>query len=135
MVFFLAVGHARLSVFANSVQYWESALQTTADRGTAIENVAIAYYDVSRFEDAERACREALSFRANNPHVHMLMGFILKAQSRDTEAARSLNRALKLKPDLLEAWEALAQVQDRLGDAGGASDSRRQALKLRGERG
>jgi len=134
VLFFLVLGQLRLPVFANNVNYWHSAVTTSPDPGTALENLAIGYYEARRLEEAEATARRALAHQPNDPEVHRLMGVILGALKRDHEAARALERAVEIKPDLALAWDELARVHERLGNASAAAEARERAAKSRRRR-
>src|SRR4029077_16416016 len=61
--------------------------------------------------------------------VHLELGIALAESGRAREAIPALRRALLLKPDLPDAWRALADQLDAQGDAEGADQARARFLE------
>jgi tetratricopeptide (TPR) repeat protein len=61
--------------------------------------------------------------------AHLELGFALGRARRGEEAIGALRRAVRLKPDLPDAWRALGDHLTIVGDAEGADDAYAQSIK------
>jgi tetratricopeptide (TPR) repeat protein len=70
------------------------------------------------FEPAKTQLKTALSLKPDFAEAHLQMGIIAQAEGNLQEAARSLEKAVGANPDLPTPHYRLAQVYQRMGDAG-----------------
>ncbi|HEX2330214.1 MAG TPA: tetratricopeptide repeat protein [Candidatus Angelobacter sp.] len=68
------------------------------------------YLAVKRFPYAERAFRQALPARPQDPEVHLGLGQALLYQQKYGDAETELGRAIQLKPDFADAYDYLADA-------------------------
>jgi tetratricopeptide (TPR) repeat protein len=69
---------------------------------------------------AREQAQEILRIVPSQPSAWMLLGLALGRLERHDEALAALRRAVALRPDLPQAWRAIADRLDALGDRAGA---------------
>ena len=85
-----------------------------------LEQEAIAALAAGDLETAEDRFEEAIRLERDNPLLHLGLGVVAVEDDRDTDARRSLERALRLDPELTIARILLARMRYRNGDLFGA---------------
>jgi tetratricopeptide (TPR) repeat protein/predicted Ser/Thr protein kinase len=80
---------------------------------------------------AEAACQEALRLDPHVPEVLVTLGRVLLGTGRFEPAVKSLEQALELRHDDVEALRFLSIAHERLGDVQSAERVARQAIALR----
>ncbi len=63
---------------------------------------------------AERVFTRLVSAQPNKPQIHYLLGYLKAEQGRFEEASASINKAVTLDPDYLNAWKKLQDLQEHL---------------------
>lgn len=101
---------------------WKEAVNAlkrvvTADRGNgiAMANLAVAYQQQRKFNDAGKLMKRALEAAPMEPEVHVMHGRLLHAYGEMDKAANAYAHALQLNPQYSEAYRELGVL---LLDAG-----------------
>jgi len=88
----------QLSYWQNSVAIFSHALAVTRDNPIAANNLAAAYADRNRLEDALKLFRLAIEINDVNPLFRANIGDLLSRMGRHEEALENLNLAVTLDP-------------------------------------
>jgi predicted O-linked N-acetylglucosamine transferase (SPINDLY family) len=81
--------------------------------------------------EAERVCRSALAADPGNAEGWFLLGLACHYQRRSAEAADCYTRALRIRPDMIDAHNNLGSALREQGRAAEAENCFRQALRLK----
>lgn len=76
--------------------------------------------DQGRLEEARRGCEQSLQERGPDAELFALLGFLLAAEGKHTEAEEPLRKALYLDPTHEDALLLTAILRERSGDLRGA---------------
>jgi tetratricopeptide (TPR) repeat protein len=101
--------------FAASVRAFERVVEHDLNDARAHEDLARAYLEENRVDEAFRELVAACLIDPRDAEVHASVGRIHLIAGRDDDAALALGRAVALRPDLHEARYALATALTRLG--------------------
>lgn len=88
----------------------EVAIRHAPHEPSLIFSRANALGKLGKFEEAERAYREALARRPNNALYHVNLGVLYHRWSRRNDAADAYRRALAIDPEHRSARENLAKL-------------------------
>jgi len=88
----------------------------------------IALYGAGRYEDAEAAARSMTQTWPEHAPCWKLLGTIVAAQQRLTEALPLIRKSVALSPDDPEAFNSLGFIQQALSQEAEAETSFRRAL-------
>ena len=92
--------------------------------------VARAAYQSNDFAGAADAALVALAINDSDTDAWLLMGLSLAQRRRSSAAREALNQLLKLKPDHLEGWVHLAEVELADMKAEAAAAALKKAIEL-----
>jgi tetratricopeptide (TPR) repeat protein len=93
-------------------------------------DLAVAFVNEGRLEDASGAFRSALRLRPDDARALVNIGHTAYALGQSTEAIEHLRQALKHEPDNLSALRALVQIYRREGRLGEALEAAEEATRL-----
>jgi hypothetical protein len=116
----------RLQTFSSPIALWSDAIRLAEVRGyTTLRdrqycNRGMAYMDQRQFELALDDFANARRWNPKQPVAYLGEGQALFRLGRLEQAKVSLDTALLLKPDLLEALMARAEISRKLGDMNAA---------------
>jgi tetratricopeptide (TPR) repeat protein len=82
--------------------------------------------------EAERLAKEVLAKDGNHIEGHILMGSVLFAQDKKTEAFAELNRAIEIDPKRVESYLALARFHSLTNDLATAEAIYQRAISVNG---
>jgi len=99
--------------YEQAIEYSRRAALADRTKAAPLHNVAVANFNLGRFDEAEASIREALS-RDHNADSLRLLGLIQETQARTTDALQSYKEACELKPEYNEACLDLARLYNRL---------------------
>lgn len=119
--FLLATSLMALNRHADAEPVWRELLRLTPQDGRAHANLGVVLKNLRRYEEAIAAYRIAMVLTPDEAAVMNNMGLSLsQLGDRDEAAALWLRRAIRLKPDLADAWLNLGLVmrnQNRIEQA------------------
>lgn len=121
---------AALGRFAGGEAAHRRALALAPHSAAAHNNLAGLLRASGRAPEALEAVDQALACDAGRPAFHLNRGEILVALERPREAAESFTAALNLQPDYADAFFALGELWQRLGNHDGARFALRWYLAL-----
>ena len=105
-----------------SIAYFERALQHSPDFVPARKNLAMAEFDLGRYESAEANLREILAVPSARDQASMFLGMIASESGRHAQAVQLLADAGDLVSAQPRAQIAYARSLHRVGRAGRAND-------------
>lgn len=94
-------------------------------------NLGVSLDLLNRFEEAERAFREALAMAPDYALAWLNLGSARMNAGRHAAAVEALQRGLALRPDEAGSWVRLAHCQERAGQREAAVATLRIALRYR----
>ena len=135
----LRTDRARLADQANALLQQQRAseaeavlaqlLNTFPDDAEGLLLLGRLRYIQRRCPEAEAALRRHLIARTNSLNGMIQLGLALLCQEKWTNAAETLELAVRLKPDFGQAYNNLAVARSRAGDVPGAVRAWREALR------
>jgi tetratricopeptide (TPR) repeat protein len=123
----LANAYSKTGQSANAIPYYEEALRRRPSFPAAQRNYAAALISSGRVAAAVKALEAAGSEDAATLNA---LGAAYLEQSRLDQAVAALGRALRIDPDLTEAYVNLGTALSRKGDRGQAADAFRAAIRV-----
>ena len=93
-----------------AIRVLEDSLVQSPREPVLLNSLAVAYGRESRFADAEKLVRRALSVDEDSPLTWLNLGVCLQAQGRNDAAANAYRNALRLQPDFSRARVYLDQL-------------------------
>ena len=107
-----------------SIDYYQKALGAFPNNSVALENIALAFTDIGRFQEAKMSYDRALFLRPNDPKLffnfgsyHLLHGNVYFYTSKDStelhyrEAAKYMRKSLEIDPEHTRAKVTLEAVE------------------------
>ena len=124
-----------------SGKMFERAIEQDADYAPALAGLAMVYGTLYEWfgakEDdlakAERASRRALELTPGLAEAHVARGFTLSLSPRHDEAAQEFENAIRLNPNLFDAYYYFARVSFARGDVDRSAELFRKAAEVRQE--
>ncbi len=107
----------------------EALLERAPDLALAHEWLGLSLAGQGRLAEAAAALRRSLALDEQRPESHFNLALVL-LEGRPEEAARHLERAVELRPVLVEGWYRLADAYARLDNGSGAIAALRRALAV-----
>jgi len=101
---------------------WDSS--TFRDYSKAVEA-----YNRGNLKEARHLLESSIKDYPQNVLSHYLLARTLVRQGKDRKALKAFRNTLKLYPGLTEGWEAMGEVQERLGLWAEASDTYREMAR------
>lgn len=108
----LALAYSALGQTDSAIQHYEIAAKI-ADNTVVLTNLANAYVQAKRFDDAIKSYRQALLLDPNNPQAHCNLGWVLMQENKIEDAIPEFRRAIDLDPNLSTAKTDLEQALKR----------------------
>jgi tetratricopeptide (TPR) repeat protein len=102
------------SGWRDSESLWSWAVETDPECAICYNNLALAFMDQSRMQEAEAAFRRSLSLR-EHAITRNNLGGLLEVQGRPDEAEREYRHALRVNPDLRPALANLGELYVKQG--------------------
>ncbi len=101
--------------FQNAAAHYEGLMVKGEADGDVFNNLGNSYYKLGRYEDAERAYRNALSHSPNSALVSRNLGLTLAQSGKLNEAADLLSSYLELSPDDFQVAHLLGDIMFEKG--------------------
>lgn len=111
-----------LSIWRDPVVFAEHATRNAPNSARAWSNLALAYFQVGRREEAETALQRSMSFGPDDHHNFELMGLLLMDRGRRTEARSFFTRALAFGAPSASLLNHLGELEFADGAHGKAAD-------------
>ena len=115
-LFWLRLGNALIVAhrFAEARDYLQARVTPYCDP-VLLDFLGAAQRDAGDFDGAERSWRESARRAPNSLNPWMRLGVLAMTRTRHAEAAESLEKAVAIAPDLVEANYLLSQAYRHLG--------------------
>ena len=107
-LFYMWRTYERNKEWRDPVSFYESAIKYAPDSGRLHNNLAMAYSDKARIEDAVREYKEAITLGDYYPQTHFNLSNIYIAKGDYEGALRELKRSVEIDNNFLYAHESLA---------------------------
>jgi tetratricopeptide (TPR) repeat protein len=125
----LARGQLQLGRLDQVEETAQSILKRAPDLAVAHEWLGLSLAGRGRLEEATEALRRSLALDDSRPESHFNLALVF-LQAEPAEAAAHLERAVELRPVLVEGWYRLADAYLRLGRTDRALSALRQAVAI-----
>lgn len=116
--------------YGRGIELLEDACRQRPDLARAQYHLGAAYYSLRSYEKAEKALLAAESAAGEYPRLYFLLGKALWKNGKKDEAAEYFKKSLALKPDDVEAWYALALLEDERDDVDAALEATERVVGL-----
>ncbi len=91
--------HTQASYWQNSQSLWTRAIASTSDNAIAHTNLAEAFFNKGKMEEAIEQSQKALKIDPNQAVAHSALGLAFLQKKRLNEAVAHLQKAVELTPD------------------------------------
>jgi tetratricopeptide (TPR) repeat protein len=103
------------NAWADDERLWENTVQKNPQSGLAHFNLATAYFDQRRWDEAVAEYERAVLIKPDYPEAHYNIGNAYAAQGRRDAAIEQYRIAVRQKPDFTDAYINLAVTWHELG--------------------
>jgi tetratricopeptide (TPR) repeat protein len=103
---------------AEAVEAFQQSLKFNAQQGGLYFRLGESFFAQRNFADAAASYRDAIRRSPADAALHHYCGLALALSGRTAEAIAEFEQALRLRPDYLEASQALARARAELSRAG-----------------
>lgn len=110
--------------------YYQRAVAEDPSYGTVYNSEALAYLAHGDLDQAERECRRTLACNPEDVCAHYALGRIAAIRRQWASAIEHLHHAIRLSPQFLDAYRALAAALERAGRLKEAISACEKALVL-----
>ncbi len=125
--------NANVPDFDRQIAAHKAALEIDPNDRTSLNNLALAYRDIGRYEDAEAVARRAVEVD-HSWFAYGHLAFALAAQGRFAAADSALRELDRVTPGQPRGVIMQAELRSAQGDYAGADSILRNLIKARGER-
>jgi len=122
--------YARNFAWSDKVTLWEDVVKKSPDKIRPHYNLAEAYQEQGRLDDAVREYRTAINLRPDLVEPHFNLGLVYRKQGRFDDAVREYLMVIKLRPDFADAHTNLGAAYDRQRRFEDAIKEHQTAIKL-----
>ena len=134
VLFTLGLIQAELGNYERAAQIFENVDRQRPNTTDVLYNLGIAYYNLDKLADAQRALLQAVSLSPSQPEFYYRLGLIYSAQ-KDSDAAVSYwLKAIELKPDYHEPNFLIGEELLKYKKVAGALPFYQKAAELQPER-
>jgi tetratricopeptide (TPR) repeat protein len=119
----------RMSLFPDSVQSFQEALNQRKDFANALYGLGRAQMGLDKYDDARAAFTRFLQLHPQDASGHYALGVTLQALQRPDEARREYEKSIQLKPDQTESYFQLGVIDIDAGDLKAGADLFRRVLE------
>jgi len=120
----------RNHLYRNPMLIWQDVISKYPDNSGAHNNLGLSLINLNRFEEAEKAFREAIKKNPSNPEAHSNLGNVLGNTNRFEEAEKEFREAIKISPDFISARTNLGVLLDNTNRFEEAEKEYRKAIKI-----
>ncbi len=107
---------ARQKRYEEALPYYQSAVHQNPKQANYFFNLAVAYYELHRWNDVETSVRAVLKLQPRHANALNLLGFMFSELNRDVdEAEQLLNRALAIEANNAAFLDSLGWIYYRQG--------------------
>ena len=105
----------------SAITAYRKGLDKDPDNPVAMNNLAVIYIQLERFEEARIELERAARLDADNPELFSNLGFVMRRLGAAAAAAKAYTRYLELSPDVDEApmireWIASVSASDTVAE-------------------
>lgn len=96
-----------------AISEFTAAIEANPDNAAAYYNLAVAYQDTAKYDDAATAYKKAIELNPANVRARLNLGVLYYEQKRFEEAANEFDKAIEASPNNVRAIYNLALVLER----------------------
>lgn len=98
-----------------SIKLFKKGIKKFGDHYLLHYNLAMNYYRIREFENAEESATNAIQSKFNHSSSHLLLGFIMSEQDKNVQSLLSLHYFLLLEPNSRRSETAFNLLQEEFG--------------------
>lgn len=117
-------------VWTSEIALWQDTVEKSPAKARPHNNLANAYAEASRINDAIREYREAIRIDPKDLHAHNNLGTVYKDAGRMDEAVVEFKKAVAINPAYPFAHNNLGAAYFSKGDVLGAIDEYEESIRL-----
>jgi Tfp pilus assembly protein PilF len=121
--------YVRRGNLARAVEFMEKAAQLNPSNLENIDNLATAYLQLGRPDEAQRVLQAILVQNPGHAGAHNVFGILEIQRSRPEQAGKQFEQAIASNPDLAEPYMNLGLLAQNAGQAQVAANYYREFLK------
>ena len=125
-----AMTFRRNAQYRSEISIWKDTTRKRSENPRAWNNLAEAYANASRYDEAIRSCDQALELKPDSSAAYYNRGLARAAIGRVSEAIADYDKAVALKPDFAAAYNNRAIAYARAGRSDEALRDYDEAVKL-----
>lgn len=115
--------------FEEAISTYQAVLDVQEDP-YVWKDLALAYWNLERYELAESAVRQGLALQERHAESYYVLGIIRMSQRRVEEAIDYLSQSVRIRPDFFQAYSDLGQSMYIAGYQLAGENSLRKALLI-----
>lgn len=115
--------------FEEAISTYQAVLDVQEDP-YVWKDLALAYWNLERYELAESAVRQGLALQERHAESYYVLGIIRMSQRRIEEAIDYLSQSVRIRPDFFQAYSDLGQSMYIAGYQLAGENSLRKALLI-----
>lgn len=100
--------------YEQAIEYSQRAARADSTKAAPIHNIALAYFNLGNFPEAETHIRRALAIEKSADSLRLL-GLLLESQDKTDEALEHYKEACAVNPNFPQACIDVARIQNKLG--------------------
>ena len=116
--------------YRSEVSVWQAVLNVVPDNSRAYKGLGEAYGKLGQYEDAIRACKQAIRIKPLYAAAHYNLGVTYSKLGRYEEAIKCCEQAIRIKPDYAKAYNNLGFVYGKLGRNIEEIEAYKQSLRI-----
>jgi tetratricopeptide (TPR) repeat protein len=125
------IARRQVVYWENSLVLWQHAHDVNAINHTVETNLARAYADEGKVDDAIAHFTEAVRLTPDAPELHYALATVLGRRGKLAEAATHYSEALRIRPNYAEAHTSLGSLLLKQGKTDQAIDEYSEALRIK----
>ncbi len=128
--FYRGQAYRRLEKYVEALADFDKSIELKADLAPAFFESGMAYYAQEKYKQAIKAYDGAIKLQPENAE-YIYSRCVSKSWSGDNAGAREdCRKAVKIKPDYVDAWYTLARAYEDLGQLDEAEKTYKKVLEL-----
>lgn len=128
--YLLALAESALKQFKNAIDSLNKALKIEPGLTQAIHEKAICHHQIYEYEMAVSLYEKIQTVERENPWFHYNYGLSLQAIGQEDHAINCMREAADIRPDFLDAWFRMGDLQARMADWSGLNESQNKIASL-----